>query len=110
MAKPEVLNRIKETEREANEIIDEAEADREETIASARERAREIRENAEEEAESIEQDLIEDAREDIEDERSVIIDEGRAQREQLESSAREEFDEITDYVLTLFKEAVHAQT
>ena len=46
MARPEVLDRIKEAEREADEIVADAEEAREERLAEAREEADRIRQEA----------------------------------------------------------------
>jgi len=64
MARPEVLDRIKEAETEADEIIATAESDADERLAEARQRAEEIRAEAEEEADSEADDRLVAARED----------------------------------------------
>ena len=99
MARPEVLDRIQEAEAEADEIVAEAQSDREERIEEAREEAEEMRE-----------ERLAEARAEIEQERETIVAEGQAEREALEASARERTDEVVEYVVDLFEEAVHAQT
>ena len=42
--------------------------------------------------------------------RPEVLAEGETEREELESRARENEEEVTDYVVDLFEEAVHAQT
>jgi len=109
MARPEVLDRIKEAEREADEIIATAESDADERLAEARSRADEIRAEAEEEAESEAAERIEAAREDIEERKTEILEAGRSDRDELEREARERVDSAVDYAVERFEEAVNQQ-
>ena len=108
MARPEVLDRIQSAEREAEEIVESAEDDREERIAEAEREAEEIRESAREAADEHESERLDAAREDIEAEREAILESGAAEREQLESRARENVDDVAEYVVSEFEEHVHA--
>jgi len=108
MARPEVLDRIKAAETEADEIIAEAEADADERLAEARARADEIRAEAEEAAAAEAETRLEDAREEIEAASEEILAEGRADREALESTARERLDDAVGYTVDQFEAAVMA--
>jgi V/A-type H+-transporting ATPase subunit G/H len=110
MARPEVLDRIKEAESEADGIVADAEEAREERIEEAREEADRIREEAREEAQEMKDARVAEAREEIEEEREAILAEGKEEREALESRAADQRDEVVEYTVELFTEAVHAQT
>ena len=86
MARPEVLDRIQAAEREAEEI----------------------RDSAREEADALESERLDAAREEIEAEREAILESGAQEREQLESHARENTDDVAEYVVAEFIERVHA--
>ncbi|WP_423743627.1 ATP synthase archaeal subunit H (plasmid) [Haladaptatus sp. SPP-AMP-3] len=110
MPRPEVLERIKEAETEADDIVADAKEAREERISEARTKAEDIRSEAHEEAEELEQRKLENARDDIESERKKLLAEGEEEREALETRAEENVDDAIEFVLDRFREAVHAQT
>ncbi|WP_332897302.1 MULTISPECIES: ATP synthase archaeal subunit H [unclassified Haladaptatus] len=110
MARPEVLDRIKEAEREADEIVEQAETARKERIAEARERAEAIREEAHEEARELEEQRLATAESELEAERKEILAAGEAEREALEERAQSRVDDVVSFVVESFEEAVHAQT
>jgi len=110
MARPEVLDRIKQAEDEADEIVDDARDDRDEILAEAREDADAIVEEARADADETEREHLEDARAEIEAERETILELGESERADLEARAAERTDAAVEEVLDRFREAVHAQT
>ena len=110
MPRPEVLKRIQSAEEEADEIVAVAEDDRDDRIAQARERAEEIRTQAEQEARDLKERRLEAAREKIDAECERVLREGEQDRKALADRARTRVDEVTDDVVELFQEEVHAQT
>ena len=76
MPRPEVLERIKSAEEEADEIVALAQNDRDERIAEARKRAEEIRTEAEQEARDLKERRLEEAREEIDAESERVLEDG----------------------------------
>ena len=110
MVRPEVLDRIKEAEREADQIVADADEAREERIAEAREEADRIREQAREAADDHVGERLAEAREAIEAERTGILESGREDRAALEARAEDRREEAVEHVVNLFTEVVNAQT
>ena len=110
MPRPEVLQRVKEAEQEADEIIAQAKEDKKERLTEARDRAKKIRQEAEAEAREHKQKRLEEAREKIEQERKQIVEEGAEEREAIESAASQRMDDVVNHVIELIEEEVHAQT
>ncbi|MFP3910189.1 MAG: ATP synthase archaeal subunit H [Archaeoglobaceae archaeon] len=102
MEKTEILEKIKEAEKGAEETISNAEEEKKKTIANAKLEARKIREDAEKEADKVKNEIIDSARGNIEQEKSKLKEEWSKRISDLESKGKQNIDEAVEYMYKEF--------
>ncbi len=106
MEKTEILEKIKEAEKGAEESVSNAEEEKKKTIANAKLEARKIRDDAEKEADKIKNETVDNAKGNIEQEKGKLKDEWNKKISDIESKGKQNVDQAVDFLYKEFMEMV----